>query len=76
MTRDHEPAPGTGRGHPVLFVVDADQAARAATEAALVRRFGLDYRVVTPDTPESGLAALERLARHGGEVALYAADLG
>jgi thioredoxin reductase (NADPH) len=76
VTRDHEPAPRTDRGHPVLFVVDADQAARAATEAALVRRFGLDYRVVTADTPESGLAALERLARHGGDVALIAADLG
>ena len=76
MTRDHEPALGVDWDPPVLFVVDADQEARAATEAALVRRFGPDYRVVTADTPESGLAALERLARHGGEVALIAADLG
>jgi thioredoxin reductase (NADPH) len=75
VTRDHEPAPGADWGRAVLFVVDADPEARAATEAALVRRFGLDYRVVTADTPESGLAALERLARHGGEVALIAADL-
>jgi thioredoxin reductase (NADPH) len=76
VTPSHEPALGADWGHPVLFVVDADQEARAATEAALVRRFGLDYRVVTAGTPESGLAALERLARHGGEVALIAADLG
>ena len=76
MTRNHELALRADLGRPVLFVVDADQEGRAATEAALVRRFGLDHRVVTADTPESGLAALERLARHGDEVALIAADLG
>ena len=60
---------------PVLVVVDADRQARMATEAALVRRFEPDYRVVSADSPTTGLAALERLARDGEDVALIAADL-
>jgi hypothetical protein len=38
-------------GAPVLLVVDADAAARAATESALARRFGPDYRVLTAGAP-------------------------
>jgi thioredoxin reductase (NADPH) len=45
------------------------------TEAALVRRFEPDYRVVTADSPTTGLAALEKLARQHADVALVAADL-
>ena len=59
---------------PALVVVDADPQARMATEAALVRRFEPDYRVVTADSPTTGLAALERLASNGEDVALIAAD--
>jgi len=47
-----------------------------ATEAALVRRFEPDYRVVTADSATAGLAALEGLASDGEGVALIAADLG
>jgi len=61
--------------NPVLFVVDADPEARAVTESALARRFGLDYRVLAADAPRGGLEALERLAAGGGDVALVAADL-
>ena len=46
-----------------------------ATESALVRRFEPDYRVVAADSSTSALAALERLASQGEEVALIAADL-
>ena len=60
---------------PVLFVVDADGEARAATESALVRRFGADYRVLTADSGEAGLDALRRLAHRGDQVALVAAEL-
>jgi len=60
---------------PVLLVVDADREAREATEAALVRRFGADYRVLTADSPDAGLATLARLAEAGDRVALVAADL-
>jgi thioredoxin reductase (NADPH) len=60
---------------PVLVVVDADRQDRLATESALVRRFEPDYRVVTADSSMSGLAALERLASQGEDVALIAADL-
>jgi thioredoxin reductase (NADPH) len=67
--------PEGGSATPVLVVVDADRLARATTEAALVRRFGPDYRIVTADSPSTGLAALERLASDGEDVALIAADL-
>ena len=60
---------------PVLFVVDADGEARAATESALIRRFGADYRVLTADSGEAGLDALQRLAHRGDQVALVAAEL-
>ena len=49
----------------MLVVVDADRQARMATEAALVRRFEPDYRVVSADSPTTGLEALERLASDG-----------
>jgi thioredoxin reductase (NADPH) len=62
-------------GSPVLLVVDADAQAREVTAAALARRFGPDYRVVTADAPQAGLATLELLAGRGDQVALVAADL-
>jgi thioredoxin reductase (NADPH) len=62
-------------GSPVLYVVDADPAARAVTESALARRFNADYRVMTADAPQAGLATLARLADRGDQVALLAADL-
>jgi thioredoxin reductase (NADPH) len=62
-------------GLPALLTVDADAQARAATEAALARRFGADYRVLTADTPQAGLDLLEGLAGRGEQVALVAADL-
>src|SRR5690606_20841059 len=64
-----------GQEAPVLVVVDADHEARATTEAALLRRFGADYRVLTADSAQSGLAVLEQLAADGDAVALIAADL-
>jgi thioredoxin reductase (NADPH) len=60
---------------PALLIVDADAQARAVTEAALARRFGADYRVVTVDSPQAGLDILEQLAGRGDQVALVAADL-
>ena len=44
-------------------------------ESALARRFGPDYRVLAVGTPHDALTRLQRLADHGGEVALVAADL-
>jgi thioredoxin reductase (NADPH) len=75
MTTSQEPLHGPSVGSPVLFVVDADGEARAVTEAALVRRFGADYRVLTADSAQAGLDELERLAHRGDKVALVAADL-
>ena len=40
---------------PILFIVDADDAGRAATVSALSRRFGSDYRVLAADSAEAGL---------------------
>jgi thioredoxin reductase (NADPH) len=67
--------PEGGITTPVLVVVDADRQACITTEAALVRRFEPDYRVVTADSTSTGLAVLERLAGDGEDVALIAADL-
>ena len=71
----HESTQAVVPGAPVLLVVDADAAARAATESALARRFGPDYRVLTAGAPQAGLDTLERLAAGGDQVALVAADL-
>jgi thioredoxin reductase (NADPH) len=65
----------SARDRPVIFVVDADREARDITTAALDRRFGSDYRVVTTDSPAAGLAMLEQLAGDGDDVVLIAADL-
>ena len=75
MTTPAETPDTAGPGPPALFVVDADRKTLVATEAALARRFGADYRVLTADSATTGLDALERLARQGDEVALVAADL-
>lgn len=75
MTEDHEAATASVTGSPVLFIVDADPQARRVAEAALVRRFGRDYRVLVAGTAEDALFELQRLADHGGELALVAADL-
>ena len=60
---------------PVLFIVDADENGRAATVAALARRFGSDYRVLAAASAETGLAGLEALAQQDADVALVAADI-
>lgn len=75
MAEHSEPAHMASPAPPVLVVVDADREDRMATESALVRRFEPDYRVVTADSSTSALAALERLASQGEDVALIAADL-
>lgn len=75
MTKHDEAPDEAASGLPVLFIVDADQEARIATESALLRRFAPDYRVLTADSPEAGLDLLERLAHRGEQVALVAAEL-
>ena len=75
MAEHSEPAHMASPATPALVVVDANRQDRMATESALVRRFEPDYRVVTADSWMSGLAALERLASQGEDVALIAADL-
>jgi thioredoxin reductase (NADPH) len=62
-------------GRPVLFIVDADPAARRKTASALVRRFGPGYQVLSAGIAQDGLDALRRLSDRGREVALVAADL-
>jgi len=75
MTKHDETPDEATLDLPVLFIVDADQKARVATETALLRRFAPDYQVLTADSPEAGLEALGQLAHRGEEVALVAADL-
>jgi len=65
--------PESGTATPVLVVVDADRQALTTTETAIVRRFQPDYRVMTADSPSTGLATLEQLASSGEDLALIAA---
>jgi hypothetical protein len=58
VTEQFDQARTAGSATPALIIVDADRQARMATEAALVR-FEPDYRVVTADSPTTGLAALQ-----------------
>jgi thioredoxin reductase (NADPH) len=60
---------------PILFVVDADDEARDVMRTALLRRFGVDYRIVTAESAQDGLATLQRIADQGDAVAMLAADL-
>src|SRR3954469_14087544 len=63
------------RASPVLFLVDADAAARERIATALTRRFGADYEVRTAGSESDGLAMLEQMGNEGARVALIAADL-
>jgi len=60
---------------PVLLVVDHDPRELVASERALRRRYGADYRVLAERSPEAALELLERLVRRGEDVALVAAEL-
>jgi thioredoxin reductase (NADPH) len=59
---------------PVVLVVDDDGNVLAALEAALARRFGADYQILTERSPAAGLQALERLRRQDLPVAVVIAD--
>jgi thioredoxin reductase (NADPH) len=58
---------------PVLFIADADRVEREGLAAALERRFGRDYEVVAAESSGVALAALDRLAADGRDVAVVAA---
>jgi thioredoxin reductase (NADPH) len=60
---------------PILFVVDEDPEARAAVAAALDRRFGADYRILTEGSPASALERLGRACQQGEPVALVLAGV-
>lgn len=58
---------------PLLLVIDADPAARAAVVAQLVQRYGHDYRVAGAGDPEAARARLAALVDAGEELALVLA---
>jgi thioredoxin reductase (NADPH) len=58
-------------GLPAILVIDPD----TATAAALDRRFGADYRVISTTSADAALATLRDLAGEGTDVALVLADL-
>jgi thioredoxin reductase (NADPH) len=60
---------------PVLFIVDADCNDRRAIEAALIHRFGADYRVLSTGSAEVALDVLAELARATVPVAIIAAEV-
>jgi thioredoxin reductase (NADPH) len=59
---------------PILFVVEDDPKTLASLAAALQRRFGADYRILTEQSPVSALARLEQVQDRGEEVALVVAN--
>jgi thioredoxin reductase (NADPH) len=58
---------------PILFLVDDRPQVLEALAADVARRFGADHRILAEASPGAALAALEELARRGGEVALVVA---
>ncbi len=60
---------------PILLIVDPDEQARQVTESAFVRRFGVDYRVLTFGSGVEGIEALRVLSSQSEDVALVAAEL-
>src|SRR5262249_49843077 len=58
---------------PILFVVDDDPDALASVTAALERRFGADYQILSDVCPETALSRLGRACAEGPPVALVLA---
>jgi len=58
---------------PIIFVVDPDSEALAWMGAALQRRFGADYRIMTDDASSSAIGRLEQACRDGEDVVLVIA---
>ena len=59
---------------PAVVIVEDVPRTRKSLERVLSRRFGGDYRVVSAESGETGLALLDELAQEGREVALIMAD--
>ena len=66
---------GAAARTPVILIVDPDPQASMALQAALARRFGPDYRVLTAGSVDAALQTLENLAHDHEDVALVAAEL-
>src|SRR5689334_19135557 len=60
---------------PILLVVDDDQQSLAAVAAALERRFGADYQVLTEASPAAALERLEYVCELGRPVAMVLAGV-
>ena len=61
-------------GNPILFLIDDEADVLASLAAALERRFGADYRILTDRSPTSALGQLEQARDRGEAVALVVAD--
>lgn len=59
---------------PVLVAVDSEEASRQALAGELAARYGVHYRIISSTSPETALAALERLRDKGADVPLVMAD--
>lgn len=59
---------------PAILIVDDEPAPLAALKDALVRRFGMDYRVIAHSSARAALDELSTIKSGGGEVALLVAD--
>ena len=59
---------------PVILAVDDDQVVLGAVERDLRRQYGKEYRVLTADTGEGALKALDQLRLRNSPVALFLVD--
>src|SRR5262245_13797927 len=60
---------------PIIFLVDNDLETLGAVAAALDRRFGLDYRILTESSPSAALARLAQACEGAEPVALVIAGV-
>ena len=65
---------GPAAGRAAIVAVDDDAAALGRVRRELERRYAADYDLVCAGSPGEAVAALERIAGEGGDVALVLAD--
>jgi thioredoxin reductase (NADPH) len=64
---------GASERGPVLMAVDAVPRTAERIEAELTKRYGEDYEIACPDTPEHAMDILERFKHDGRQVAVILA---
>jgi thioredoxin reductase (NADPH) len=59
---------------PYILAIDDDMSVLRAVERDLKSRFSSDYRILTTDSPQKGVALVRQLTARGDRIALYLVD--